>query len=204
MKLLKNTVITLAFYSFSSVLQASYVQLEDRNFSGYVTDIKIAADWLDYFKGVDIQAGSRFDADFELYDIGEGDGTLSSFTEYTFYGNSRNYTFSVPADPFDWGQTYLDGNGTLIVSYHNNFSSDGLEATFFDYSSDSGHFDLELKDYDKPGINGHGNFGWEGADISFLVEPVAQVNEPSVFVTLGLGLLLISMRLKRAKLSVQA
>lgn len=202
MKKLTFTALMASLIAVSSVaygIPTSYTLLEENQFSGQITGVDVSDEWLEVFKGGDISVGSRFDATFQLFNIGEGDDTLSCLVDYIFYGNDRNYLFSIPSDPFDWGGATITTEGTLIASYDNNFYSDGLEDTFFDYGSDYGEFLLELNDYDKPFINGSGRFGWEGVDIHFEVEPAAPISEPSTFTLLGVSSLLLLLRLRRTR-----
>lgn len=194
MQAFKWPIMFILLLPYSCLVDASIIKplqheiVQSKSFSGNITDI-IKEDWAYWIEEGDIGVGSELLAEIQLWDIGEGADLMLLVAEFTFYGMSRNYKFSVDAGPTtNWGEFYINSNNTLFMDFTNNFFSDGLEQTFHDQGGDFGNLWMELKDYNKATINGLGGLRWEGLTINFSAFPSNSIPEP-----LSLNLLIIGI-----------
>jgi hypothetical protein len=174
------------------------VVLAENSFAGQITDVVldpagVAGGWITLG---DVSVGSKFTADFALYeDTLTEPGEISFGTEFTFYGINDNYTFELEGGwSSSWGTITVNADNSLLFGFHNNFYSDGLESTFNgNIGDDAGGFFLAIDDYTSANITGSGSLGeWAGGirvdfDIASASAPTP-ISAPTVLWLLGSGL----------------
>lgn len=180
----------VALLTLVSTVQASLITptgstlLAESNFRGRITSIDIdPAAGGSLIGGVVV--GSAFEGSFAL--VEEADiPELFFMSEYTFYGPSDDYSFTIEGGYSSfWGSIDMSGD-TLGVGWNNNFDSDGLEDTFVhpQNRSDFGFFDVDFFNYDSGLMSGLGSFGWDGVTINFELGSPVSVPAPSPLVFL--------------------
>lgn len=167
--------------------------LAENSFSGQITDINldplgVSQGWI--MPG-DVTIGSRFTADFALYeDTVTEPGEISFGTQFIFYGINDSYTFELDGGwDSAWGTITVNADNSLLFAYQNNFESDDLESTFNgNLGDDSGGLFMTIDDYTRAGITGFGDFGWSEVNVEFEIATVS-IPSPAILWLLGSGLI---------------
>jgi hypothetical protein len=169
----------------------------ENTFSGRVSQVTLADS--ENIRPGDVVVGTRFSGDFALYETDESNGSWQFESNYTFFGEKRDYSFEFIGGPLtNFGILDVEPGRSINLRWINNFISDGLEATFSDFSNDGGYFDIVLNNYATPAVRGYGSFGWFGVQVEFDIGRAAVVSEPSSLLLLTGGLLaLVAARRQR-------